>query len=474
MSQPVIVWFRQDLRLTDNVALKQALATNQPIIPLFIFEEHQESALGGASRWWLHQSLHALDHSLQQRGAQLILRRGSAKQVMHHLLEETKATAIFWNQRYDKWGRQTDDTLQTELQTQGIICHVTQSQVLFDPLSIKTSENQPRRIFTPFWKACLKASPPAKPWQPPQNISFYLANSEDIHTWGLQPKPDWAGGWPAIWQPGEKGAQACLMHFLESSLFHYHEHRDYPAKKGTSKLSPHLCWGEISPRSVWHTIHAATIAEPTLQSGAEIFLRELGWREFAYHTLFHHPTLPTKPLRREFERFPWQHDEATLKAWQRGQTGYPLIDAGMRQLWHTGWMHNRVRMIVASFLVKDLLIPWQEGAAWFWDTLVDADLASNSLNWQWVAGCGVDAAPYFRIFNPILQGEKFDPEGHYVRQWVPELQDLPNTVIHKPWQAPDYLLRKAHIILGQTYPHPLVDHQQARTRALAAYHQLKA
>ena len=290
---------------------------------------------------------------------------------------------------------------------------------------------------------------------------------------GLLPTIPWDGGLQATWIPGEAGAQARLETLVAGPLKAYHDLRNLPDKPGTSMLSPHLRFGEISPRQVWHRVQIA-LQQGEIPSGTDsvTFLNEIGWREFAYHLLYHFPQTVDTPLNPAFEAFPWRHDPTGLKAWQKGLTGYPIVDAGMRQLWHTGWMHNRVRMIVASFLTKDLILPWQQGANWFWDTLVDADLASNTLGWQWAAGSGADAAPYFRIFNPITQGEKFDPDGHYVRRWVPELAAMPAKWIHKPWEAPAEVLSSARVRLGENYPGPMVDHAQARLAALAAYKEI--
>jgi deoxyribodipyrimidine photo-lyase len=342
---------------------------------------------------------------------------------------------------------------------------------LCEPWTLATKVGKPYQVFTPFWKACQASASPPPPTPAPRRLPApeKWPASLALAEFKLEPAIDWAGGLRSTWQPGEKGAQALLDRFLRSALADYRTERDRPDRLGTSRLSPHLHFGEVGPGQIWHAISdAARDAGAQRQAAAEWYLRELGWREFAHHVLFHFPHTTDEPLRQEFARFPWRSDAKALRAWQRGRTGYPLVDAGMRELWHTGWMHNRVRMVVASFLVKHLLIPWQEGAAWFWDTLVDADLANNSLGWQWTAGCGADAAPFFRIFNPVSQGSKFDEQGEYVRRWVPELARMPAQWIHQPWAAPPQVLDEAEVKLGVTYPWPIVEHVEARKRALEA------
>ncbi len=346
------------------------------------------------------------------------------------------------------------------------------SGLLFEPWEIENQQGGPYKVFTPFWKACMKRPEPAEPVTVPARLAAPTSwpESEDLDNFALLPDINWDEEIRRFWQPGETGALQRLEEFLGEGVQNYAGDRDIPAKDATSRLSAHLHFGELSPRTVWHeTRHAPG----PMGKGREAFLREVGWREFGYHLLYHFPHTPGAPLRDEFKEFPWQHNDEMREAWQRGRTGYPIVDAGMRQLWRTGWMHNRVRMIVASFLVKDLRIAWQEGARWFWDTLVDADLANNTLGWQWAAGCGADAAPYFRVFNPALQAERFDPDGAYVRQWLPELDALPAKWIHKPGKAPDDVLEKAGVRLGETYPEPIVDHAKARERALAAFEEIK-
>lgn len=476
-AAPLIFWFRQDLRLSDNPGLLAALAKGQPVIPIYI---HDQSAglrpWGSASRWWLHHTLQALDGALRQRGATLILRSGAAEDVLQQLIEETGATAVMWNRCYEPYAIARDTKIKARLQEQGVKVESHNSALLFEPWEIKTKSGTPFQVFTPFWKACRAAEAPDLPLPAPEKISPFAGLSSDkLENWQLLPtKPDWAGGLRKNWNPGETGAQQRLFAFLDGALNGYKEARNNPDGITTSRLSPHLHWGEISPRQIWHATQTAVAAGKVHnEEDSDHFLSEIGWREFSNHLLYHFPTLPQQPLNKKFATFPWDDNPAALQQWQRGMTGYPIVDAGLRELWQTGWMHNRVRMIVGSFLVKDLLIPWQQGEAWFWDTLVDANLANNTASWQWIAGCGADAAPYFRVFNPVLQGEKFDPQGRYIRQYVPELAELPDEYIHRPWEAPPNLLRQAGVSLGRDYPLPMVDHKVARDRALAAFAVLK-
>jgi deoxyribodipyrimidine photo-lyase len=473
---PVIWWVRQDLRLSDNAALSAALATGAPVLPLFVLDDAAAGAWapGGASRWWLHGGLAALAADLAARGAPLVLRRGDSRRVIPALAEETGARAVFAGRMYEPWARLRDKEVAAALAERGVGIEGFRTALLFEPWEITTTTGGPYGVYTPFSRACFAAPAPPQPTPPPARIPAPAAvpASDRLDDWSLRPsRPDWAGGLRETWQPGESAAAARLERFLARALSRYDAERNRPDIEGTSGLSPHLHWGEISPGAVWHAALAAGAARG---AAVETFLKELIWREFSHHLLWHRPEMPEEPLKPAFAAFPWRNDPAALKAWQRGRTGYPIVDAGMRQLWQTGWMHNRVRMIAASFLVKHLLIPWQEGEAWFWDTLVDADLAANSASWQWVAGCGADAAPYFRIFNPVLQGAKFDPDGLYVRRWVPELARLPADVIHRPWEASPLALAEAGVTLGRTYPWPIVEHAAARARALAALASISA
>lgn len=463
---PAIVWFRQDLRLTDNPALAEAAASGRPLIPLYV---HDETArpLGGASRWWLDKSLRALDAALRERGSRLILRRGDPTHEIGEIIATTGAGAVFWNRLYDRHSVARDGALKSDLKADGIDAVSCNGSLLIEPWEVKTGAGEPFRVFTPYWRAAQAKIADLPPRGPPATLEAATSwpEGDRIEDWGLHPhKPDWSTGFDG-WTPGETGAQAALGRFIAGGLADYADARDRPDVAGTSRLSPHLHFGEIGPRQIWR----AATASGCPGEQVDKFLAELGWREFNHHLMFHWPSLPTDNFRPDFDRFAWRSDPAGLEAWQKGLTGYPIVDAGMRELWATGYMHNRVRMIAGSFLIKDLLIDWREGEAWFWDTLVDADIAQNAANWQWVAGSGADASPWFRIFNPITQGEKFDPDGAYVRRWVPELAKLPNALIHRPWNAPRALLRAAGVVPGQSYPDPIVDHGEARERALEVF-----
>jgi deoxyribodipyrimidine photo-lyase len=437
---PALVWFRLDLRLADNDALLQALAAHPAIVPVFIWAPEEETPWqpGAASRWWLHHSLVALEKALAENGSKLIVRRGPTEAALRELAAETGARAIYWNRRYEPAVIARDREIKQRLNESGIAAESLPGNLLWEPWTLRNRSGKPFLVFTPFWRACLAMPAPSAPKPAPPRIPAPVQwpSSLTIDELGLLPKIDWAAGLRDAWQPGESAASARMRSFLEDCVASYAAERDRPDHRGTSRLSPYLHFGEVSARQIWH-------AASGRDADAEPYLRQIVWREFAHHLLFHFPHTPTEPLRPEFRAFPWQFDARLMKAWTRGRTGYPLVDAGMRELWHTGWMHNRVRMIAAGFLVKHLLLPWQEGAAWFWDTLVDADLANNTLGWQWAAGCGADAAPYFRIFNPRLQAERFDPAGEYRRRWAPEPQD------------------------------PIVDHAAARARALAAFASIK-
>jgi len=468
-KSPIILWFRQDLRLADHPALAAALREDAPIVPVFVWDQDTPGpwAPGGASRWWLYGSLRAFENALRTYGSRLILRRGKARDVLRQLAEETQAAGIYFTRRYEPLHTAEEKAVADDCETSGIACRRFGGSLLFEPEQVRNKSGDPFRVFTPFYKACLALEGIRDPLPAPSQIPAPGAwpQSEDLDAWDLRPAtPNWAEGFEGRWTPGSEGAQARLELFLEEAVAAYPEERDRPDREGTSALSPHLHFGEISPRQLWHETEAVTQGNGTKAKGGASFLREVIWREFSYHLLHHWPEIPAAPFNPSFETFPWQENDVALRAWQKGRTGYPIVDAGMRQLWQTGWMHNRVRMIVASFLTKHLLIPWQEGACWFWDTLVDADLANNSASWQWVAGSGADAAPYFRIFNPILQGQKFDPKGLYVRQWVPELAEVPDKFVHTPWEG-------GEPVAG--YPAPIVDHKFARQLALDAYAEMK-
>jgi deoxyribodipyrimidine photo-lyase len=468
-----IVWFRDDLRLTDNAALAAAARHDAPLLCVYLFDEHSTPAPGAASRWWLAQSLRALDTELKKLGQRLILRRGRAAQAIPAFAAECGAGRVYWNRRYERAGMAADDRVIDELKKGGVGGGTFAGNLLVEPHAIATKTGGPMRVFTPFWKRLRSLGDPRGPVAAPKRLPPPVAiRSQRLEDWSLEPrKPDWAGGLRDTWTAGSVAAHARLRDFLEH-VSGYADQRDMPAKPATSRLSPHLRFGEISPVEIFHAARFAADMDRSPRD-VEKFLSEVGWREFSWHLLHALPDLTTRNLQTRFDEFPWRNDDIALRAWQRGQTGYPIVDAGMRELWHTGWMHNRVRMVVASFLVKHLLIDWREGERWFWDTLVDADAANNPASWQWVAGSGADAAPYFRIFNPVLQGEKFDSGGAYVRRWVPEIAKLADTFIHKPWLASSLDLKDAGITLGKTYPAPIVDHDMARKRALEAFARTK-
>lgn len=464
---PAIVWFRDDLRLADHPALAAASESGRPVVCLFVLEEGTDRRpLGGASRWWLDKSLGALDRDLRQLGGQLILRRGDPRHLIPAMAADAGAAAVHFNRRYDRDGNDTDDAVVAALRQQNVEVAAHAAWLLFEPGAIKTKSGNPFRVFTPFWKAHRPHLAPKTQLRPrPDSMVFFegpLA-SEQLASFGLHPAhPDWSLGLAETWTPGEAGAKARLLSFIGGGLSRYAAERDFPAAGASSCLSPHLRFGEIAVARVAHEIMKAETSGQAPAEATEKFLAEIGWREFAWHLLSGFPDLASRNFQSGFERLAWRTDAEAFKSWTTGRTGYPIVDAGMRELWQTGFMHNRVRMIVASFLVKHLLIDWRQGEQWFWDTLVDADAASNPFGWQWVAGTGADAAPYFRVFNPIAQGEKFDPHGAYVRRFVPEIADLPDGLLHRPWEAPPLLRPSA-------YPLPLIDHEEGRKRALAAF-----
>ena len=464
MTHVSVIWFRDDLRIADNPALAAATKQGLPVVALYVLDEESPGIrpLGGAAKWWLHESLVSLEHSLAGLGIPFVLRRGAAGYVVPELVRETGATALFWNRRYGAGERAVDAELKSMLQTSGLQVESFQASLLFEPWTIRTGKDTPYSVFTAFWRACSNKAGGVRPPLPvPFPISWPASQSdggpapaklsEPLAAWALQPSnPDWADGLRQTWMPGEARAHGRLREFLETDLEAYIVGRDNPAEQVTSGLSPHLRWGELSPHRIWHEVQRARVQlSPRAAEGATKFLSELGWREFAWHVLFHFPNLADANWRQEFNVFPWRNPHPQeLAAWQQGKTGYPLVDAGMRELWRTGTMHNRVRMVSASFLTKNLLIDWRVGEQWFWDTLVDADPASNPFNWQWVAGSGVDAAPYFRVFNPELQAKKFDPQGTYVRRHIPE------------WGSGEY-------------PAPILGLEESRFAAIAAHQSVK-
>jgi len=469
MSAPSVVWLRLDLRLDDNPALVEAWRRGAPVLPLFIWSpvEWSDWAGGTASHSWLGRSLKRLQAAIEARGSRLTLRQGVASEVLLRVCADCSAGAVFWNRRYEPAAMEIDEVLTQQLRKRDIAAHCVGGAGLVSPESLLTKGSVPFKVFTPFWRAAVRQQPVSQPLPAPAALPAPVAwpASVPLNALGL---PEF--GFPN-WDPGESGAQSGLDRFLDDEITPYRTQRDIPDSQGTSRLSPHLHFGEISVRRVHHAVsgRAEAIGKEGAVLDAAAFVRQLYWREFAQYLLHHFPFSVGEALREEFAGFPWQSEPTALEAWQQGRTGYPIVDAGMRELLQTGWMHNRVRMVVASFLVKDLLIPWQHGAEWFWDRLVDADLGNNTLGWQWVAGCGADAAPYFRIFNPVLQGQKYDPEGGYVRRFVPELAKLPTRYIHSPWAASSPALAEAGLVLGGNYPARIVVHAHARERALAAY-----
>ena len=478
-KQTAIVWFRRDLRVADNPALLHAIQLKMRIVPVFIWDPASEHPWepGAASQWWFHHSLERLERKLRSYGSRLILRSGDTLKELDTLIQETGAAAVFWNRLYEPAVIARDKVIKSSLHQRGIIADSFNAALLVEPWQLLNSSGRPYQVFTPYWKALKNQYTPARP--PAAPIELYNPPSfpaaVPLDELGLLPRLDWAEGFRETWKPGEDGAWEELRKFDGKILAEYKEHRDRPDLTGTSRMSPHLHFGEISPRQIWWEVLELLQKKHSGVSElqAETYLRQIAWREFAHHLLFHYPHTIDQPLREQFAAFPWRKNERQLTLWEEGQTGYPAVDAAMRELWRTGWMHNRMRMVVGSFLVKDLLIPWQAGSRWFWDTLVDADLANNTLGWQWIAGCGADAAPFFRIFNPVKQGEKFDPRSVYTRRWVPELLHLRDELVQQPWIASNAELAAAGVILGDTYPQPMVDHAKARERALSALAKVK-
>ena len=472
---PIIVWFRQDLRIADNPALWQACESGE-IIPAYILDDHsaEEWSMGGASRWWLHHALQSLDKSLHGK---LNIFKGEPLECLSHLADTFNAKAVYWNRCYEPWRLKRDTQIKNDLKDLGLEVKSFNGSLLWEPWEILKKDQTPYKVFTPYYRrGCLGYMPPRKPLPTPKNINSPNKSecSLTLRSLDLLPKISWDSKMQDIWTIDEKTANSYLDSFLDQGIADYREGRNFPSKAHVSRLSPYLHFGLISPNSAWYRAKEQGPISAD-EDNISVFLSELGWREFSYYLLYHFPQLPDTNLQAKFDRFGWAvNSDEDLTAWQTGQTGYPLIDAGMRELYSTGYMHNRVRMVVGSFLVKNLLIHWREGARWFWDCLVDADLASNSASWQWVAGCGADAAPFFRIFNPITQSEKFDKQGDYIRQYVPELADMPSKYIHAPWLAPADVLASANIELGSNYPMPIVDIKQSRELALEEFKLIKA
>jgi len=464
-----IHWFRQDLRIEDNPSLFAA-AEQGTVVPIYVLDDKHsgEHQLGGASRCWLHHSLTKLNESLD--GA-LNVYVGDPQTILATLIAQLNVTAVYWNRCYEPWRIARDEKIKEAVQVDGTAVQSFNGSLLWEPWKVLKSDATPYKVFTPYFrKGCLTAAPPRMPLPKPERLTLQRdsSNSLTIDDLGLLPETAWHRKLEPHWDIGEKGAQQKLMNFIDGRLADYKEGRNFPARQSVSRLSPHLHFGEISPNQAWY-------AAKSLENSDNLdhFLSELGWREFSHSLLYHFRELPSKNLQAKFDRFPWVENKQLLESWQSGQTGHPLVDAGMRELWQTGYMHNRVRMVVGSFLVKNLLLHWHHGERWFWDCLVDADLANNSASWQWIAGCGADAAPFFRIFNPSTQGSKFDPTGEYTRRYVPELSALPDKYLFRPWEAPDDVLKQAKIVLGETYPEPVVDLKESRVLALAAFQSLK-
>ena len=468
-----IFWFRQDLRLADNPGLSEAISKGI-VLPIYIYDDinSNEYEMGSASKWWLHNSLEKLNDSLNNK---LSVYKGDALKIIESLTKSYDVESISWNRCYEPWRIKRDKNIKSEIEKKGIEVNTFNGSLLWEPFNILKTDGTPYRVFSPYYrKGCLNAAPPRIPLKSPEISSLFKDeyNKLTIEDLSLIPKVHWFDEMEKLWKPGEVGAQEKLYDFLDDGLVGYKEGRNFPSQKNVSQLSPHIHLGEISPNQVWYAAKQKE-DETGIEKDLAHFLSELGWREFSYNLLYHFPTLPRENLQKKFDNFPWQENTDFSDKWKKGHTGYPIVDAGMRELWQTGYMHNRVRMIVGSFLVKNLLLHWHEGEKWFWDCLIDADLASNSASWQWVAGSGADAAPYFRIFNPISQGIKFDPDGEYTKKFLPELKDLPIKYLYSPWEAPADVLEQANIKLGENYPKPIVDLKESREKALDAFDKIR-
>ena len=474
-QERTIVWFRKDLRIQDNPSLFAALENNQRIIPVFIWDEEAGGSwkLGASSRWWLHHALLDLSQSIRNLGGQLLLLKGKAEEVIPHLANKYGAKQVYYGRTYDPSGIETQVQVEEALDQAGIESQSFNSSLLQEPWETKNGSGKPFQVFTPYWRKSRQIIYREPLSYNPSKLNFEALPTPQTKLDDLEliPHHPWHHKLGEHWEVTEEAGLRMIRRTVDEVTRSYATRRNHPAVEGTSRLSPYLAWGLVSPRQICQAVLSAE-NEGSLR-GENKFLVEIGWREFSYHLLYHYPTIPDQPLRPKYASFPWLEDPESLDNWKFGNTGYPMVDAGMRQLYETGWMHNRVRMVVASFLVKHLLLPWNEGAKWFWDTLVDADLASNTQGWQWAAGCGADAAPYFRIFNPITQGEKFDARGEYAKQWIPSLENLPSKWVFRPWEAPPSLLSESGIELGKDYPSPCIDHAYGRQRALAALASLK-
>lgn len=465
-----ILWLREDLRLHDNLALNFAAVSGE-FTAVYIYPQ----GLGAASYWWLHHSLVSLTKQFADKGLSLVLRTGEAEQILTDMCSEINADRVVWNRVYSPQGIEQGQKVKQALEAKSLVSKSFNSQLLIEPTQVLNKQGTPFKVFTPFWRHCLTLLSPS----PIQELASFKGiaeklKSDKLDDWGLLPaKPDWSAGLQERWQPGEEGAQKRWDDFLSRTISKYKDGRDIPSQENTSMLSPHLVFGEIGPRQIWFDTQQAIVSNEIDSENGNKFLSEIGWREYSRYLLVHFPHVIDTPFNQKFADFPWQNEIKLLDAWKKGLTGYPIVDAGMRELWHTGYMHNRVRMVVGSFLTKHCLTHWKEGMNWFWDTLVDADIGNNTASWQWISGSGADAAPFFRIFNPILQGEKFDKEGLYIKKWVPELSKLPSRYINKPWEADEMTLKAAGVTLGENYPLPVVDHRQARENALSAYQAMK-
>ncbi|MBB4659140.1 cryptochrome/photolyase family protein [Parvularcula dongshanensis] len=476
-TAPALVWLRNDLRLEDNPALRAAADSDRPAACLYVLDDVTPGdwAMGGAQRWWLHKSLEALAAELDRIGSALILRRGDSRGVVPSVAQEVGADLVTWNRRYIGWQKEVDDDVAHALQEQEIEVRTFRGTVLFEPGEIRTGSGNIYKVFGPYWRKLREREVPEKLAKVQKlDAPAKLPSSDHLGDWNLLPtQPNWAGAFEETWEPGERGGRARWLSWLKSNATSYDEDRNFPGRDASSRQSPHLHFGETSPVVAWHDLRERIEDGDVPEDQGESWLSELAWREFHHQLLCAHPEMFDKPLDAKFERFEWDTDDDAYRAWTKGQTGYPIVDAGMRQLWQTGWMHNRVRMITGSFFVKDLLLDWRRGMAWFWDCLVDADPANNTAQWQWIAGCGADASPFFRVFNPVGQGERFDPEGAYVKRWCPELKDLPKKHVHAPWDALADVLKKAGVVLGKDYPEPIVEHAARRDEALARYKAIK-
>ena len=473
MEEICIMWFRQDLRLNDNPALIEANNSGFKILPVYILDDVNSSdwKIGSASRWWLNESLKKLNDSLNHN---LCFMNGDSIKCFSNLINTYNVNSVYFNKCYEPWRKQCDERIINFLSSKGINYFQLNGSLLFEPESAMKEDGTPYKVFTPYYrKGCLQNSPePRIPLEVPKNIKFLKHEELRLEELELLPKKNWYKNFKDDWSPGENGAREKLNQFLQLGINDYKDGRNFPSKKNVSRLSPHLHHGEISPNTVWYEVKEKAETMDSYRDG-DHYLSELGWREFSYNLLNFFPYLPKENLQKKFDNFPWEENNELLIKWQKGETGYPIVDAGMRELWKTGYLHNRVRMIVGSFLVKNLLLHWHHGQEWFWETLVDADLANNSASWQWVSGSGADAAPYFRIFNPVTQGEKFDPNGDYIKHYIPELKNLNGKFLYAPWEAPESVLQAANIELGKNYPNPIVDLKLSREKALAAFEKLK-